>query len=344
MVCPTDRLEISLLAVLKGRITMISVIVPIHNGEKTLSKCVDSILDSTVSDIEIILVENGSTDRTINICQDYSRKYETIRTLVADKVGLSHARNLGMKAASGEWIAFVDADDYISPVMYESLIRKAAHDHNDFVFGDIETGSAESYVFLEKIPDSAYKNVSKQDYAYSLFCVAQYHYSIVVNKLFSAEMLRDAYFSEDLWYAEDREFIFRVLSRANSIGYVAAPIYYYYQGNPSCISKSSSMEKRMDQVHSLQKCLTFADDVFAEEAQYGDYVNACLLQNADFRRRRAIECNLPAQIAELDPIIRQAAKRLRQSKHLDARTKYRFLLEHDSPKLFSILAKIMRKC
>lgn len=84
---------------------MISVIVPVHNGEKTLRKCVDSILHSTVADIEIILVENGSTDRTLEICQEYSNSHQNVKTIVADVTGLSHARNLGLDAAKGSWIA-----------------------------------------------------------------------------------------------------------------------------------------------------------------------------------------------------------------------------------------------
>lgn len=112
---------------------MISVIVPVHNGEKTLRKCVDSILRSTVADIEIILVENGSTDRTLEICQEYSNRHQNVRTIVADVTGLSHARNLGIDAAEGEWIAFVDADDYISPVMYEQFLQKAREDQDDLV-------------------------------------------------------------------------------------------------------------------------------------------------------------------------------------------------------------------
>ena len=124
---------------------MISVIVPVHNGEKTLRKCVDSILHNTVADIEIILVENGSTDRTLEICQEYSNSHQNVKTIVADVTGLSHARNLGMDAAKGEWIAFVDADDYISPVMYEYFLQKAIQDHDDLVFGDIVVGAANEF-------------------------------------------------------------------------------------------------------------------------------------------------------------------------------------------------------
>lgn len=96
---------------------MVSVIVPVHNGEKTLRRCVDSILLSTEKDIEVILVENGSSDQTLNICRSYSDKLNNVRTVVADITGLSHARNVGMGIAKGKWISFIDADDYIHPSM-----------------------------------------------------------------------------------------------------------------------------------------------------------------------------------------------------------------------------------
>lgn len=187
---------------------MISVIVPVHNGEKTLRKCVDSILHSTVADIEIILVENGSTDRTLEICQEYSNSHQNVKTIVADVTGLSYARNLGMDAAKGSWIAFVDADDYISPVMYERFLQKAREDHDDLVFGDIVVGTANEFDW--DTGRSVDKNVSVREYCWNLFCVAQYTYSIVMNKLFSAELVKNLRFDETLRYAEDREFIFRV--------------------------------------------------------------------------------------------------------------------------------------
>lgn len=320
---------------------MISVIVPVHNGEKTLGKCVDSILHSTVTDIEIVLVENGSADRTLEICQEYSTEHQNIRTIIADTTGLSHARNLGMDAAKGEWIAFVDADDYISPVMYEQLFKKAILDHDDFVFGDIVVGAENAFDW--DTGNNMSKNVSVQQYCWNLFCVAQYTYSLVTNKLFSAALVKDCRFDETLRYAEDREFMFRVLSKVKSIGYINLPIYYYYQGNTDCISKSSSIRTRIDQVYSLQKCLATADTAFATKPEYGEYVACCLLQNADFRKKRAEECGLTDQVEELNQIIDDVIKRVRKTRNLDAKTKLKFLLEHDSPFLFNVASKIFGK-
>lgn len=322
---------------------MVSVIVPVHNGEKTLRRCVDSILLSTEKDIEVILVENGSSDQTLNICRSYSDKLNNVRTVVADITGLSHARNVGMGIAKGKWISFIDADDYIHPSMLAWLREAAESKHFDFVFGDILEGKTTDYVWDFHSSHEG-KSIGREAYCKALFCIAQYKYSLVTNKLFSAELLKDHYFDETLRYAEDREFLFRVLPKVNSIGYVDTPIYYYYQGNTGCISKSSNMEARMDQVRSLQKCLSTAETSFSEFPIYGDYVAACLLQNADFRKKRAIECGLAEQVEELDPISKRAAERVRASTHLDMKTKYRFLLEHSFPKLFNMLVRIMGKC
>lgn len=320
---------------------MISVIVPVYNGEKTLQRCIDSIIESTVKDIEIILVENGSTDQTLKICQAYSNQYENIKTIVADVKGLSHARNLGMNAAKGDWIAFVDADDYISPVMYERCLQKVAEHHSDFVFGNIVLGRADKFEW--DIGNDMDRNITVNEYCWNLFCVAQYKYSIVMNKLFSAELVKDFRFDETLRYTEDREFVFRVLSRVSSIGYIESPVYYYYQGNLECISKSSNIAIRIDQVHSLQKCLAFADAMFSARPQYGDYIAACLLQNADFRKRKAEEYGLTSQVEELNSIIEATIGRVRRARYLDARTKLKFLLEHDAPRLFHIIVKTMGK-
>lgn len=320
---------------------MISVIVPVHNGEKTLQRCVDSILSSTEKDLELILVENGSSDRTLEICNAYAEKNKNIRVLIADVTGLSHARNLGMAAAWGAWIAFVDADDYVNPAMYELLLHKAKADRNDFVFGTLVLGENPAHKWEDR--EFCGRNVSVKEYCRNLFCTSQYMYSLVMNKLFSASLVRGLWFDESLRYAEDREFVFRVLSKVNTIGFVDTAVYYYFQANGASISKSVSAETRMDQVRSLQKCANFADEAFSAYPIYREYIDACLLQNADFRRRRAVECGLTSQAEELAGIVHDTAKRVRKAKYLDMETKYRFLLEHDAPGLFQALARLLKK-
>lgn len=99
----------------------VSIIIPVYNVERYLHRCIDSVLNQTLQDIEIILIDDGSTDSSPDICDGYGSKYQNIRVFHKENGGASSARNLGIEKATGEYIGFVDSDDYISPDMYEKL-------------------------------------------------------------------------------------------------------------------------------------------------------------------------------------------------------------------------------
>ena len=102
---------------------LISVIVPVYNVAAWLPRCVDSILAQTYENLEILLVDDGSTDGSGNICEEYAKKDTRIRVLHKENGGLSSARNAGLDAAAGAYIGFVDSDDWIAPEMYAELRR-----------------------------------------------------------------------------------------------------------------------------------------------------------------------------------------------------------------------------
>ena len=102
---------------------LISIIVPIYNSENYIKKCLDSILAQTYSNLEVILIDDGSTDNSYNICKDYQKKDNRIVLLQQKNAGVSRARNHGLEVAKGEYIGFVDSDDYIEPEMYEILLN-----------------------------------------------------------------------------------------------------------------------------------------------------------------------------------------------------------------------------
>jgi glycosyltransferase involved in cell wall biosynthesis len=104
---------------------LISVIVPVYNTADYLDQCVESICNQTYRDLEIILVDDGSTDRSGEMCDDYARGDERIKVIHKENGGLSSARNAGLEAASGRYIGFVDSDDHILPEMYEAMVGKA---------------------------------------------------------------------------------------------------------------------------------------------------------------------------------------------------------------------------
>lgn len=105
----------------KVKVKMISIIIPIYNVEKYLSKCIESLVGQTYKDIEIILINDGSPDHCLSICEQYSKKDNRIIVINQENKGVSAARNAGLKIAKGEYIGFIDPDDWIAVDMYEGL-------------------------------------------------------------------------------------------------------------------------------------------------------------------------------------------------------------------------------
>ncbi len=127
---------------------MISIVIPVYNAEKYLSRCMDSILNSSLKDFEVILVDDGSTDHSPALCEDYKKRDRRVKVFHQENKGVSAARNAGIDACTGEWVLFVDADDFISPV-FLSLVAKDEHQGFDLLLFEL----ADS--FPENIPSSS---------------------------------------------------------------------------------------------------------------------------------------------------------------------------------------------
>lgn len=321
---------------------MISVIIPVHNTEKYLDRCLNSVLSNTYEDLEIILVENGSTDHSLTICRKYEEQYGNIRVIVADCAGVSHARNLGLACATGDYITFVDSDDYISPYMYETLLNCAIDNDFDIIFCSCVSGADEAFAF--SVPAHVHPiNMDKTVYLHNAYMQSQTIYSVVWNKLIRRSIAQQFLYDESLKYVEDRNYSVRCVCSSNRIGFVNEAMYYYYRGNTSSICSSSAVADRMDQIYSLQKDLQFFREYYPAQKLWIEFVNACLLQNADFRIKRAEELNLSDQQAELRPIIQDAAAQVRHAKYIPKKEKYRFLLEHYCPALVNFAYRICKK-
>ena len=118
---------------------LLSVIVPIYNVEEYLEKCLDSIINQTYKNLEIILVDDGSPDKCPQICDEYAKKDDRIVVIHKENGGVSSARNLGLDIAKGEFITFVDSDDWIDETMYEKMMLKQAEENLDLVFTRYKT-------------------------------------------------------------------------------------------------------------------------------------------------------------------------------------------------------------
>ena len=197
----------------------VSVIVPIYNVEKYLEKCINSLLSQTLEDIQIILVNDGSKDNSGNIAREYEKNNKN-RIIYVEKEngGLSDARNHGLKYATGDFIAFLDSDDYIEKNAYEEMYNKAIEENADYVECDF------IWEFPNKIRvDKQYPYKNKKEMLSFVRVVAW-------NKLIKRQLITDnnLEFPKGLRY-EDVEFTYKLIPFINKFAYVDKPFIHYVQ-------------------------------------------------------------------------------------------------------------------
>ena len=324
---------------------MISVIIPVHNAERFLTRCVESVLHSTYSDLEIILIENGSTDRSLELCQQYELKYDNVLFLVSDKIGASRARNIGLDHAKGEYIAFVDADDYVSPTMYDVLIKCLNINQADLVFCDFYQGTDSNFHFQVqegKVPHCS--KVSIQEFYYDLFMKERCSHFAPWNKLIKREILEEIRFDETLRIAEDKSFIARSIGECKRIYKVQESLYYYYRNSESLCGRSNKdSDIWMDMVRALIKDKRFMETKFPDRQLFKVYVTCCMLRACDFHLKWAEREKNSTRIEELNCIITKSLLEVYKSEDLELKLKIRVILEHYFPGFIQKLYKIYKQ-
>ena len=212
----------------------VSIIVPVHNTEKYLEATVRSLLAQTLKDIEIILVENGSTDGSLALCHEVAKTDGRIKVMHLDKGDLSYARNNGLILATSEYVAFVDSDDTVNPEMYETLLGIAQKDDLDIVYSNIVKiydNRPPKYIYLE---DGSVSVMTPKD-----MLIKNFTHKINVNActMIARRSLFDNLKFPEGMYFEDRAFTFRLINAASKVGYINKAFYHYYQRTGSIVHK-----------------------------------------------------------------------------------------------------------
>lgn len=240
----------------------LSIIVPIYNGSQYLYRCVDSILEQEYRDYEVILVDDGSSDDSLEICYEYERKDSRVIVLHKQNAGLVSARKSGLSVAKGKYIGFVDCDDYIEAEMYSGLMEAAQRDNADIAIGGIIIDNPNSSVIVHNMFSEGFYDKEKletevipQMLTYSGFL----KYGIipgVVVKVFKRELLEEILpkISDNISIGEDVAITSYSILAANSVSIVHAAAYHYVQDDESMIHKFDS--KRFEKICNLHSCLT----------------------------------------------------------------------------------------
>ena len=215
----------------------ISVIIPIYNMQDYLNDCLNSVIASSYKNIEILCVNDCSTDKSIDILQEYQKKDERIRIITHEQnKGLGGARNSGIEAATGEYIVFVDSDDVISDNMIEELYDYINQTQADLVFCDI--------MLLDDRSLKPYKPVHDLKYVRDKILEPQKNFAPFVNiwpsawnKIWKKSIIEYIRFPENIYY-EDHLFYYKYLFKCNKVAYLDKPLYFYRQRMDSIMHRS----------------------------------------------------------------------------------------------------------
>lgn len=242
----------------------ISVIIPVYNIQDYLSKCVDSILNQTYKNIQVILVDDGSKDSSPQICDSYKEKDSRVVVIHKENGGVSSARNVGVERADGDYITFVDSDDYLEPDTYKKLLEAAETYSLDVTAcGYFITDAPQELPEVEGVSVLERKEALSyciSDDAGSTMCGA------VWNKLYRADKLKDCLvFNSEYIIAEDMVVTIRCLMGAERIGQVNWCGYHYVQRGDSIIN--SFKEKKSSSVFAHQEMYEELKNIYPDLAK-----------------------------------------------------------------------------
>jgi glycosyltransferase involved in cell wall biosynthesis len=267
----------------RGDQMSISIIIPVYNAEKFLSKCLDSVKNQTYQDLEIILVNDGSTDRSGLICDEYAQKDKRFIVIHKENGGVSSARNAALNIASGKYIGFVDPDDWIEPCMFEKLYQLII-DHK----ADISICG----YYREKEDGTVLNNIDKPNIiklnrkeALNKILDKNGFKGFLCNKLFSADLFKKnpkVVFDNEIHFCEDLLCCCQCIAKSRNIVYDTTP-YYHYVIHDSNVSKSNYSPKKLTSLNALLKIINLlSDEEGIELKKYKNYymhMNISLLMN-----------------------------------------------------------------
>ena len=231
---------------------LVSIIIPVYKVEKYLNKCVESVVNQTYKNLEIILVDDGSPDNCPEMCDEWAKKDSRIKVIHRKNGGLSAARNSGIDIAKGEYFCFVDSDDYVDidfvRFLYEALKLKSADiaiceitviDEKNIVIDDSKT--------RQRISSETKTGLELLGY---ILPAKTYAYVVACNKLYKRELFKELRYTEGKIH-EDEYIIHRLYAKCNKVVLIDKPLYFYLKRENSIIGIGFNI-KRMDIVEALE--------------------------------------------------------------------------------------------
>lgn len=319
----------------------ISIIVPIYNVEQYLSKCIDSILNQTFKDFELILINDGSIDKCGEICDNYSLIDNRITVVHQANSGVSSARNVGIDYARGDYIAFVDPDDYIHEKMYENLYNAATENNVDIVICNFSLVNEQTGDLMDSKPTT--KGLSERKIS-GLECLGEFYncddyYILPWNKLYKKTLFNKIRFPQGLIY-EDEYIAHKVFFIAKNVMCLSECYYYYLQRKASILGGSSNIKKadkllaKLDRIKFYKK-LALRDLRYKANKDFIDlyfWSYVCIQEEFGYNHEK---------LKEMRKIYRQNFGLFIKGPYISFNHKLILVLFYISPRIYCKLAKVI---
>lgn len=222
----------------------VSIIVPVYNAERTLTRCIDSILNQEYTDFELLLVNDGSKDSSGSICDRYAAKDSRIHVIHKENSGVSDSRNIALDRACGAYLQFLDSDDWITPNATRLLVETARCYHCDMVISDFYRVVGERVSHKGDIEDDCV--LTREEFAsHMIENPADFYYGVLWNKLFRRDIVEEYHLRMDseISWCEDFMFNLEYIRHADVFFALQVPIYYYVKTKGSLASQGASITK-----------------------------------------------------------------------------------------------------
>lgn len=273
---------------------LISVIIPVYNSEKYLEKCIESIRNQTLKDIEMIFINDGSKDNSLGVLKEYQKIDNRIIVIDQQNTGPSVARNKGIKIAKGEYLSFIDSDDWIDLNMYESMYNTNKGLDLDMIICDrIIVGDNNKYEKALEI-NEGYYNKSEIDKEIIPRLFDNSNFNSMANKIFKSKIIKDKniLLDEKIDYAEDWKFNIDFFKYVKSIGYISQGYYYYRRGHESSTTKYSenTLERMGIWLYNNRKKYAnkFNVDKYAGSKELFNVMYHCIICETKKRRIKSV--------------------------------------------------------
>ena len=317
---------------------LISVIVPAYNLAHCITDCIDSIKKQTYSNFEIIIIDDGSTDETKNVCEKLAKVYSNIRVISQKNQGISAVRNLGIQESQGQYLSFIDGDDQIKETFLEHLYQRLITDSSDIAvcgYQEIRESSCLDFVPSAQVLDSKTALIS--------YFIKQQDLDILIwNKLYKKSLFQDFNIQYPVGQVhEDNLTTYKLFAKAKKISYLDSVEYYYYRTNSNITANADSEFKTLRRLQAKLQTATEAQKYLPEE--YRSICEVAMLLAKFAFMDASISGMIPAKYFEENRIwVKQNSKKFQFTKNPYLTKKLRLYLILSAP-LNGLLYRIFRK-